>query len=104
MRAALRKLAREPNLLVGLTTAGVNMAVLLEWWELEVEQIAGINVFAAALFAAVRFMVTPSGEVVAQRKPGEQTLAGPAAESGVDNIPAGTPVELVTGPQPPQRG
>lgn len=100
MSAFLSRLSREPNAILGLVTAAVNLAVLFGW-DLSAEQIAGINVFFAALVIAVRSLVTPAAEVVAQRKPGDVTRAGAAAEDGPGPIPAGSPVELVTDQRPP---
>lgn len=95
MSSILTRLSREPNAITGLVTAGINLAVLFGW-DLTAEQIAGINTFLGAVFIAIRYVTTPTAEVVAQRKPGEATKAGPASV-----VPTGTPVEVVTGPQPP---
>lgn len=99
----LARIGREPNAITGLILAGVSLAVLFGW-DLTSEQLAGIGAFLGAVVVAIRWLTTPAGEVVAQRKPGEATKAGPAAESGVEGIPTGTPVELVTGGNPPPQG
>ena len=86
----VRKLVREPNLILGVLTAALSLAVLFGV-DLTPEQLAGIGVFVGALVALVRFATTPAAEVVAQLKPGETTPeAGSAAP-----VQNGTPV-LVT--------
>lgn len=97
----LQRIGREPNAITGVITAAINLLVLFSLIHPTLDQLAGINTFLGAVFFFVRWLTTPSAEVVAQRQPGEATKAGPAAESGPGFIPVGTPVEVVTGPQPP---
>ncbi len=79
-----QRIAREPNLILGVLTAGLSLAVLFGV-DLTVEQLAGIGTFLGALVALVRFVSTPAAEVVAQQAPGQVVpTAGPALE-GVDN-------------------
>jgi Mn2+/Fe2+ NRAMP family transporter len=75
---ALKRLVREPNLILGLVTAGLSLLVLFGV-DITEEQMAGIGVFLGALVFLVRFMVTPSAEVVVQEKPSGELVAGPAA-------------------------
>lgn len=91
----LQRLMREPNAILGVVVAGLNLAVLFGW-DLSAEQIAGINAVAGALVILLRQLVTPAAEVVAQQKPGDVVRAGAAAEAGPGPIPQGAPVELVT--------
>ena len=85
-----QRLTREPNLILGVITAGLSLAVLFGV-DISTEQLAGIGVFVGAVVALLRFVVTPSGEVVAQQKPGEDVpSAGPAAP-----IEDGTPVVVL---------
>jgi hypothetical protein len=86
----VQRLVREPNLVLGLIAAGLSLAVLFGV-DITKEQMAGIGVFVGALFALVRYLTTPSSEVVAQLKPGETTPQAGAAAPVKD----GTPV-LVT--------
>lgn len=85
-----QRIAREPNLIVGVLTAGLSLAVLFGV-DLSVEQMAGIGTFLGTIVALIRFVSTPAAEVVAQKAPGEIVpQAGPALE-GVDN---GEPVHV----------
>lgn len=76
---ALKKLVREPNLILGLVTAGLSLLVLFGV-DLSTEQMAGIGIFLGALIALVRFVVTPSSEVVVQEKPSGELVAGAASD------------------------
>ena len=88
----LSKLSREPNLVLGVIVAALSLAVLFGV-NITSEQMAGIGVFVGAVFALVRYLTTPSSEVVAQLKPGNtQPVAGPAAQ-----VPTGAPVEVISG-------
>ena len=82
----LKKLVREPNLVLGLVTAGLSLLVLFGA-TLTTEQMAGVGVFIGALMALVRFLVTPSAEVVGQEKPSGELVAGVASD-----VSTGTPV------------
>lgn len=86
----LQRLAREPNLILGVVTAGLSLAVLFGV-DISNEQMAGIGTFIGAVFMAVRFLTTPASEVVAQLKPGQvQAEAGSAA-----TVPNGTDVVVI---------
>lgn len=74
----MQRLSREPALILGLVTAGLSLAVLFGA-TITVEQIAQIGVFLGALISLLRFISTPSSEVIAQEKPGGQVVAGAAA-------------------------
>lgn len=83
-----QRLTREPNLILGLVTAGLALLVLFGV-HISDAQTAGIGLFLAALIALVRFVVTPAAEVVVQNTPDDETppVAGPAA-----TVATGTPV------------
>lgn len=99
MRGAVTRVAREPNAVLGLVTAGVNLAVIFGW-DLTALQIAAVNTVFGALMVLVRQLVVPAAEVVAQQKPDDVTRAGKAAETGPGAVPVGSPVELVTDQRP----
>lgn len=83
---ALKKLVREPNLVLGLVTAGLSLLVLFGV-DISTDQLAGIGIFVGALMALVRFLVTPAAEVVVQEKPSGELVAGSASD-----VSTGTPV------------
>lgn len=86
----LQRLSREPNLILGVVTAGLSLAVLFGV-DLSTEQMAGIGIFIGAVFALIRFLTTPAAEVVAQLKPGKVVAeAGSAA-----TVPNGTDVVVI---------
>lgn len=92
---AWQRLTREPNLVLGVLTSGLALAVLFGV-ELTEDQLAAIVLFVGALVALVRFVVTPAGEVAAQLKPGDAVpVAGPAAAEVT-----GTPVHVEPAPAP----
>lgn len=86
-----QRLTREPNVVLGVITAGLSLLVLFGV-NLSGEQMAGIGLFLATLIALIRFVTTPAAEVAAQidLKTGDAE-AGPAA-----NVANGTPVNVVT--------
>lgn len=88
----LRRIGREPNAVLGVVTAAINLAVLFGL-TLDVEQIAGVNVLLGAVVFLVRWITTPTVEVVASQKPGQLPVAGPAAKTD-RGIPVGTPVKV----------
>jgi len=79
MKDILTRVSREPNLILGVVTAGLSLAVLFGV-DLSSEQMAGIGLFIGAIFALVRFLTTPTGEVIAQKRPGGQIVGGGATE------------------------
>lgn len=84
----LQKLTREPNLILGVVTAGLSLLVLFGV-DLTTEQMAGVGLFLGALIALVRYLTTPSVEVAVQDKPNVGLVAGQAAP-----MPTGTPVDV----------
>lgn len=90
-----QRLTREPALILGVVTAGLSLAVLCGV-NISAEQIAQGGVFLGALLALLRFVLTPSAEVIAQEKPDGQVVAGAAA--WVDN---GREVEVRVKPTAP---
>ena len=87
-----QRLTREPALILGLVTAGLSLAVLFGA-PISPEQIAGVGVFLGALIALLRFVLTPSSEVIAQEKPDGQVVAGAATW-----VPDGRPVDVRINP------
>lgn len=54
-------LGREPALILGAISAGVNLLILLHVIALDADQVAALNIFAAAVVAViVRQNVTPT--------------------------------------------
>lgn len=87
----VQRLVREPNLILGLLTAGLSLLVLFGV-NLTGEQMAGIGLFVGALVSLIRFVTTPAAEVAAQVDPATgDASAGPAA-----NVENGTPVNVIT--------
>lgn len=84
----VKRLTREPNLILGVLTAGLSLLVLFGV-HLSSEQMAGIGIFVGALVALVRFVTTPASEVVVQQKPSGEVVAGQAAST-----PTGTPIAV----------
>lgn len=83
----LRRVLREPALLLGVVTAG--MGVLLAFGvHLTDLQTGAIVFFLGAVMAFLRFVLTPSSEVLAQRTP-DGPVAGAAAP-----IATGAPVAV----------
>lgn len=93
----LNRVAREPNALLGVVVALYGILVAFHVLVLNAQQVGAVTAFGGALVIALRWITTPSSEVVAQKKPGESVVAGPAAE-----INNGLPVQVTAvGPQPP---
>jgi hypothetical protein len=86
-----RAVVREPALITGVVTAAIGLAVLFGL-DLSRDQIAGIAVFLGAVMALLRFVLTPSSEVIAQATP-EGPVAGAAAE-----VVTGQPVAVSVSP------
>jgi len=84
----VQRLVREPNLILGVITAGLSLLVLFGV-DLSTEQMAGIGIFIGALVALIRFVTTPAAEVVVQEKPSGEVVAGQAAST-----PTGTPIAV----------
>lgn len=105
----VQRVTRQPNIVLGVVTAGINMLVLLNIVGWNGDQVAGINIFAAALFGLVALMVTPTAEVVVHQAPGEQPKATKDLRGGVSKgdavwvAPAGGPGGQVV-PEPPNEG
>lgn len=83
MKDILARISREPNLILGVVTAGLSLAVLFGA-DLTSEQMAGIGLFIGAVFALVRFLTTPANEVLVQvKKPSGEVVAGGAAPPAI---------------------
>lgn len=91
----LVRLLREPALILGLVTAGLSLALVFGV-DLSTEQVGAIGIFVGAAIALLRFLTTPSSEVVVQQKPGEVPVAGPASE-----VVNGTPLVVISNGDPP---
>lgn len=91
-RTPLARVLTAPNLITGVLTSGIGLAVLFGL-PLTVEQTGGILTFAGAVVALLTFVVTPTSEVVAGQRAGEPVKAGPRAENGW-GIPQGTTVNV----------
>lgn len=87
----VQRLSREPNLILGVITTGLSLAVLFGV-DITSDQMAGIGIFLGAVIALVRFITTPAAEVAAQVPAGKAyAVAGPAAQ-----VEDGTFVNVVT--------
>lgn len=84
----LQRIARNPVAIVGLGTALYGVLVAFDVLELTAEQSGALTALAGAVFFALRWLVTPSAEVIAQQKPGEDLATAGAAA----HVPTGTPV------------
>lgn len=87
----LRRITREPALVLGVVVAGLGLLVLFGV-DLSKEQIGGIVTFLGAVVALLRFLLTPSSEVVVQ-----QTPAGPVAGAAAA-VATGSPVTVAVSP------
>lgn len=84
-----QRIARNPVAIVGLGTALYGVLVAFGVLELTVEQTGALTSLAGAVFFALRWLVTPSSEVVATLRPDEVVpVAGPA----LDGVPDGESV------------
>lgn len=94
----IQRIVREPVLIIGLLTALFGVLTVFGL-DLSKDQIGSIVVLAGAIMAVLRFVTTPSSEVVVQKKPAQVPTAGKAAEF----VPAGKPVgvTLVRLPEAP---
>lgn len=89
MSTVLRKISREPVLITGIVTAAFGVLVVFGV-ELTQDQIGAVVTFVGAGMALLRFLVTPTSEVVATRLDGDASpKAGPAAD-----VETGTSVEV----------
>lgn len=84
----IQRIARNPVAAVGLGTALYGVLVAFGVLELTVEQTGALTTFAGAVFFALRWLVTPSAEVVVQQRPGDiAPVAGEASD-----VKTGAPV------------
>lgn len=75
-----QRILREPALLLAAITAGLALAVAFGV-HLTDAQTGAVLGFVAAVAAVLRFVSTPSSEVIAQQKPGEAVRATAKAET-----------------------
>ena len=84
----LTRISREPVAIAGLLIALYSLSVAFDVLVLTNEQYGAVGGFLGAVVFFLRWLTTPSGEVVVQQKPDEVTqTAGPAAKEET-----GTPV------------
>lgn len=91
----LQRIAREPNAIAGLIAAAYGLLVAFGVLELTAPQVGACVAFWGALVITLRWLVTPSAEVVVQHKPAESMpVAGPAAmwETGTPVLTQITPL------------
>lgn len=75
----VQRILRERVAIVGLIGAVYGLLVAFDVLVLTAEQVGAVTAFGGAVFAALRFFVTPAEEVVAQQKPGQVVpTSGPA--------------------------
>lgn len=86
----LQRFTREPNAIVGVIVAAFGLLVIFDLINPTPEQTGGLAAFGGAIIVALRWLVTPASEVVAQRRPGEPTVTGPGA-----SVNTGIPVDVV---------
>lgn len=84
------RLVREPALVLGVVTAAFGIATAAGL-DLTPELTGAIVAFLGALMALVRFLTTPSSEVLAQVKPSGDVVAGPAT-----TLPTGSELAVDT--------
>lgn len=87
----MQRIAREPVAIAGVLVALYGLATAFEIIEFTDTQLGAITTLAGAVVFAIRWLTTPSGEVVAVQAPSDATpVAGPKATA-----PDGTPVTVV---------
>lgn len=74
----LYRLTREPVLIIGVLT-GLFGVLVAFGVDLSETQIGAVVAFAGAIMALLRFVTTPSREVLAQVTPSGQVIAGQAS-------------------------
>jgi hypothetical protein len=83
-----QRIAREPNAIAGVLVAGYGLLVAFDVIVLTATQFGAVTAFGGAVVFLLRWLVTPSAEVVVQKKPDDVTqTAGPAAD-----VETGAPV------------
>lgn len=88
----LQRIAREPVAIAGVLLGLYGVSVAFDWIEFTDQQFGAITTLGGAIVFAIRWLTTPSSEVVVQQKSDETApVAGPA--SSLDN---GTPVEVLS--------
>lgn len=84
----LNRVAREPVAIAGVLIALYSLSVAFDIVTLTPEQYGAVGGFLGAVVFFLRWLTTPSAEVVVQKKPDEVTqIAGPAAD-----VETGAPV------------
>lgn len=86
-----RVVTREPALLVGLVSAAIGLALVFGL-PLTDEQVGAIMLFLGAVIALLRFILTPTADVVVQQTP-DGKVAGPASD-----VATGQPVAVSVSP------
>jgi len=101
MKDLISRLVREPNLILGVVVSGLSLLVLFGV-NLSADQMAGIGVFLGAVIALVRFLTTPSSEVVVQEKLNGDVVAGARIpEFKGEKVTVGVSLANPDAPNPP---
>ncbi len=87
----LQRIAREPNAIAGVVASAYGLLVAFEVLAFTAPQLGAIVALYGAVVIALRWFVTPAGEVVAQRRPGGAVVTGQGA-----SVNPGIPVEVTT--------
>lgn len=88
----VQRISREPVAIAGVLIALYSVSVAFDVLVLTNEQYGAIGGLLGAVVFFLRWLTTPSSEVVAQEKPGELPTAGPASD-----IETGRPVIVKPG-------
>lgn len=76
----LQRIAREPNAVIGLIVGAYGVLVAFHVLSLTAGQVGAFTTLGGAVVFLLRWVTTPSAEVVAQRTPGHAVaVAGPAS-------------------------
>jgi hypothetical protein len=74
----LDRLTREPAMVLAVFTTGLSAAVLFGL-PITAEQVGGVGLFISAVLTLVRYLTVPAKEVLAQRLPNGEIVAGAAS-------------------------
>lgn len=76
----LQRIAREPVALSGVVVALYGAAIVFGYIHPTPEQTGALSILGGAVLGALRWLLTPSSEVLVQRRPGDpMPIAGKAA-------------------------
>jgi hypothetical protein len=87
----LQRIAREPVAIAGVLLGLYGVSVAFGWIEFTDQQFGAITTLGGAIVFAIRWLTTPSQEVVVQQSPSDPVpVAGPASP-----VPDGSPVTVL---------